>query len=159
MLTRGISVLALITGLIGPSAAAGQTPAAWFGTWTLNVAMSRYDPGPAPYVRGTLTIEPWQDRVRITYDLVHVRGGVTHMEWTGAFDGADYPLQGPDEVITYAYLRLDDRTFDVDVKVDGRIAATARVVLSADGRSLRTDTVVTDARRGNVTTTTVYEKR
>ena len=65
--------------------------------------------------------------------MVRPRGGVTHLEWTGQFDGRDYPVQGVEEFVTYAYQRIDDRTYDVITKLDGRPAATSRAVLSADG--------------------------
>ena len=42
-----------------PLTSAAQTPSTWFGSWTLNVERSTYDPGPPPYKRATYTIEPW----------------------------------------------------------------------------------------------------
>lgn len=138
-------------------AAAGQG-SAWYGTWRLDVERSEYRPGPAPYRRGTLVIEPWNGGVRMIYDLIGVRGGVTHLEWTGRFDGRDYPVQGADEYITYAYLPVDDRTVRAAVKVDGRVVATATVVLSADGRTMTTQTRGTDYRGRPLLTTTVYTR-
>ena len=45
---------------------------------------STYDPGPPPYKRATYTIEPWGgDGMKVIYDMVHPRGGVTHLEWQG----------------------------------------------------------------------------
>ena len=35
-----------------------------------------------------------------------------HLEWTGKFDGNDYPVQGVEVVLTNAYRRVDDRTYD-----------------------------------------------
>lgn len=138
-------------------AAAGQG-SAWYGTWRLDVERSEYRPGPAPYRRGTLVIEPWDGGVRMVYDLVGVRGGVTHLEWTGRFDGRDYPVQGADEYITYAYAPVDDRTVRAAVKVDGRLVATATVTLSADGRTMTTQTRGTDSRGRPLLATTVYRK-
>ena len=91
--------------------------------------------------------------------MVRPRGGVSHLEWTGRFDGSDYPVQGVEEVVTYAYQRIDGRTYDVITKVDGRPAATSRAVLSADGRSITTTTAGRDSRGVDVTTITVYEAR
>lgn len=116
---------------------------AFVGTWHLDVAHSQWTSGPSPYARGTWTIERAADAVKMTYDLVGTRGGVTHMEWTGKFDGADYPLQGADAVVTYAYTQVDDRTLDLTVKIDGRPATRGRVMLSPDGRSLISETPAT----------------
>lgn len=131
----------------------------WLGLWRLNLERSAYRPGPAPYRRATYRIEPHDRGVRVVYDMVRPRGGVTHLEWTGWFDGRDYPVQGVEEFVTYAYRRIDDRTYDVITKVDGRTAATSRAVLSADGRSITTTTAGRDSRGVDVTTITVYEKQ
>jgi len=132
---------------------------AWFGTWTLNLAQSTYVPGPPPYARAQYVIEPWKDGLKVTYDMVYPRGGTTHWEWAGKFDGQPYPLQGIDEYVTYAYQRLDDRTYDVVVRIDERPAGMSRVVLSPDGKTITTTTTGKDSTGRVVTTTTVYEKR
>jgi len=132
---------------------------AWFGTWTLNLAKSTYVPGPPPYARAQYVIEPWKDGVKVTYDMVYPRGGTTHWEWIGKFDGQPYPLQGIDEYVTYAYQRIDDRTYDVVVRIDDRPAGASKVTLSTDGRSITTTTQGRDQIGRVVTTTTVYEKR
>ena len=41
--------------------------------------------------------------MKVIYEMVHPRGGVTHLEWMGRIDGKDYPLQGIDAFVTYAY--------------------------------------------------------
>ena len=145
--------------ILQPGPAAGQVPPEWLGRWTLNVEKSVYNPGPPPYKRGTFTVEPHGDQVRVTYDLVRPRGGITHMEWTGRFDGDDYPVHGVEAVVTNAYRRIDDRTFDVVVKLNGRTTATSRVRISPGGKTMTTVTAGRNAQGQEVTTTTVYEKR
>lgn len=152
-------LIALALALLVQSAAAHPVMDAWFGTWTLNLAKSIYMPGPPPYARAQYVIEPWKDGVKVTYDMVYPRGGATHWEWTGRFDGQPYPLQGIDEYVTYAYQRVDDRTYDVVVRIDDRPAGNSRVTLSADGNTITTTTQGRDQSGRVVTTTTVYEKR
>ena len=136
-----------------PQHGAGQEQAPWFGTWRLNLAKSN-----GSYKRATCRIEPWEDGLKVTYDMVGVRGGVTHMEWTGRFDGKDYPMQGVDNVLTNAYRRIDDRTYEIVVKVDSAVVATSRVVVSPDGKTLRVSTQERNP-NGQIThTTAVYEK-
>jgi len=142
-----------------PCIAAAQAPPAWLGTWTLNVEKSSYNPGPPPYRRGAFVVEPVNGGVRIVSRLVRVRGGVVHTEWTGRFDGKDYPVQGIDEVLSYAYVPLDERTYELVIKADGRVIGKSRATLSADGRTLTTVTAARDPRGNELTTTTVYEKR
>ena len=117
----------LLIVLTWPSAATGQAPSSWFGTWTYNAAKSTTAAGPFPFKRATCRIEPWEDGVRVTYDLVRMRGGITHLEWTGKFDGNDYPVQGVEVVVTNAYRRVDDHTYEVVQKVDGEVSVTARI--------------------------------
>ena len=115
-------------------------------------------PRPGALVRASYRIEPHRDGIRVVYEMVRPRGGVTHLEWTGRFDGQDYAVQGVEESVTYGYRQVDARTYDVVTKVDGRVAASSRAVLSADGRSITTTTTGRDGRDAEVTTVTVYEK-
>jgi hypothetical protein len=144
------AVIGLMLLMLGASDAASQVPEAWVGSWTLNVSRSTYSPGPPPYKRATYRIERLAEGFRVIYDMVHPRGGTTHLEWTGRMDGRDYALQGVDQAITYAYTPASDGSCEIVVKIDGRVAARSRVTVSPDGRTMSTQT-------GG--TTTVYEKR
>ena len=135
----------------------GQT-SDWFGTWRLDLQKSVYIPGPAPYARATMKVEPLDaGRVRFSYDFVYPRGGVQHLEWDGRFDG-DYMVQGADEYVTYAYRKTGDRTYDIVAKLDTRETAVAKVTLAADGRTLTTITRSRNARGEEIANTTVYDK-
>ena len=124
-----------------------------FGTWLLDSAS-----GPSAYSRVTCKIEPWQDGLRVIYDMVGTRGGVTHWEWTGKLDGKDYPLQGVEEVITNAYTRIDDHTYGVTFKVDGRTTTTTRIVISPDGKTMTVTSSGLNAQGQAVTNTAIYKK-
>jgi hypothetical protein len=137
-----------------PGALAAQVDPVWFGTWTLNLARSTYSPGPPPFRRATRRIARSGGRINITDDQVRTRGGVTHLEWTGTFDGRDYPVQGVELVLTNAYHRVDDRTYELIQKIDGEVVATARLVISADGRTI---TTVNSSRTASATT--LYDKQ
>ena len=82
-----------------------------------------------------------------------------HMEWSGRFDGKDYPVQGVDYVLTNAYRKVSDRSYEIVVRVDGRAAAVATAVVSSDGRTLNVDTKEQDAKGRTVTTTARYQRR
>ena len=98
------------------------------------------------------------DELMAVYDMVGTRGGVTHIEWTGRFDGRDYPVQGVDYVMTNAYQRIDDRGYEITVKVDGRPAATTRATVSADGNTLTVVTRERDAAGRTTESTSVYRR-
>jgi hypothetical protein len=137
----------------------GRGAPSWFGTWRLDPAKSTRRSAPSPYRKVTLRIEPREDGLAVIYDMVGTRGGVTHMEWTGRFDGRDYAVQGVDYVLTNAYRLLDDRRYEIVVKVDGRPAATAIAEASPDGATLTVTTAERDASGETVHTTAVYERQ
>ena len=121
-----------------------------FGNWRLNLAESTFASGPPAYSRVTCKIGPWEDGLKVVYDMVGTRGGVTHWEWTGRLDGKDYALQGVEAVVTNAYSRIDDYTYSIVVKEDGRTTTTNRIAISRDGKVM---TVTSGA------STAVYNKQ
>jgi hypothetical protein len=137
---------------------ASDPPAPWVGTWKLNQEKSTSS-SDGRYKRVMSRIEPWEDGLRVVYDMVGVRGGVTHMEWTGKFDGKDYPVEGVDYVLTNAYSRIDDHSYRIVLKVDGNVAATATVTVSPDGKTLTSLTTQKDSRQQTVTTSSIYERQ
>ena len=161
MRTLIISVTLVVLTAGGPTVAAGDAavPAAWLGTWALNVDRSDYGSAQPPYKRATFRIELAGDGIRVVYDMVHPRGGTTHLEWTGLVDGRDYALQGVDQAITYAYSARGDGAHEIVVKIDGRVAARSRVVVSPDGRTMTTRTTTAGSGGQSTVSTTVYEKQ
>jgi hypothetical protein len=137
---------------------AAESQAPWFATWKLNPAKSTVN-DESRFKRVTSKIEPAADGIRVLYDMVGVRGGITHMEWTGRFDGKDYPIQGVDYVLTNAYSPVNDRSYQIVVKVDGSVVATSTVVVSPDGKTLTTTTLEKNARGETVTSTSVYDRQ
>jgi hypothetical protein len=157
---RRTLLAALVTaGLLTlPGSAGGREQAPWFGTWELNPGKSTTRSAPSPYKRVTIRIEPSGDGLGVVYDMVGTRGGVTHMEWTGKFDGRDYAVHGVDYVLTNAYQLLGDRQYAIVVKVDGVTAATAVAVVSPDGNTMTVET--TERSQGKTAVTkAVYDKR
>jgi hypothetical protein len=148
-------IISLACVLLTAPAHADAVPEAWLGVWRLNVARSTYASEP-PYRRATYRIERAGDGFMVVYDMVHPRGGTTHLEWAGRMDGRDYPLQGVDDAVTYAYTPDGRGGADIVVKIGGRVAARSRVTLSPDGRSMTTRTT---GARGAASTVTVYEKQ
>lgn len=146
----GSSSFVLSPAVQGPSTKDQSAP--WFGTWQQVPPPHRWF-NPWPYQKVTLRIEPSGDGLRVVYDMVRRRGGITHIEWSGRFDGRDYPVQGVDYVLTNAYTQISDRSYQIVVRVDGRDAAVATAVVSADGSRMTVETVETDRR---VNTTAIY---
>ena len=73
------SWLVVFVVAIVPANLGGQTNAPWFGTWQ-HVPPETKCFNPWPYQKVTLRIEPQDDGLRVVYDMVRRRGGITHME-------------------------------------------------------------------------------
>jgi hypothetical protein len=109
----------------------------WVGTWKTDLAKSKYNPGPAPKVPGTVTVERSGKGMKTTIDGTNAQGQPTHTETEWTFDGKDNPVKGAAAPnTTAAYKRVDDHTFEVTTKLDGKPTVTTRVVISADGKTM-----------------------
>lgn len=150
-------VLVLVVAVLVTTPSA-QQQAPWIGTWQQDPPERKWF-DPWPYRKVTLRIEPSDDGLRVVYDMVRRRGGIQHMEWSGRFDGKDYPVLGVDYVLTNAYRKLSDRSYEIVVRVDGREAAVATTSVSADGSTMTVNTVETDARGQPIKTTSSYVRR
>jgi len=127
------------------------------GTWKLNEAKSTIPAGLPK--NNTVVYAAAGADVKVTVDGVSGDGKPLHNEWTGKFDGKDYPVTGDSTQDARAYRKIDDRTMDLDVKKDGKIAYTGRIVLSADGKS-RTITVSrTDTAGKKITSSSTYDRQ
>ena len=127
------------------------------GKWKLNEAKSKV-PATAPH-NNTVVYEAAGDSIKVTGDGTDGAGKPTHIEWTGKFDGKDYPLTGDSNADARSYKTVDDHTTELTNKKGGKVTTTVRIVVSADGKS-RTATVSgTDANGMKVNYTAVYDKQ
>jgi hypothetical protein len=127
------------------------------GTWKLNDAKSKFPPG-APK-NNTVVYVAAGDNIKVTVDGVDGAGKPTHNEWTGKFDGKDYPLTGDPDADSRSYKKIDDRTTELTNKKDGKAVARGRIVISADGKSRAVTVSGTDAKGNKVTSVAVYDKQ
>lgn len=130
---------------------------AFMGTWKLNEAKSKFSPGTPKNT--TVTYEAAGDNVKITVDGTDGEGKPAHNEWTGKFDGKDHPVSGDPTADTRSYRMVDDHTLAVTNKKDGKATITARVVLSADGKSRTVTATGTDSSGKKFHNTAVYDKQ
>lgn len=149
-----LMVLALGTAIARLEA---QTPNALAGTWTLDVAKSKYSPGPAPKTL-TLMIEDTADGMKTASDVVMADGQTYRTTYTAKVDGKDYPLVGSPFADTVALetkgnnrLRTDKKSGKVVMRYDG--------VLSADGKTFTVDQKGTGAKGEPVHNTLVLVKK
>ena len=127
------------------------------GTWKLNEAKSKFPAGASKNT--TVVYETAGDSVKVTVDGVDGDGKPTHNEWTGKFDGKDYPLVGDPVSDTRSYKKIDDRTTELTNKKGGKVTVTGRIVISADGKSRTVTVSGTDAKGTKVKYSAVYDKQ
>lgn len=104
------------------------------GTWRLNVERSRYVPGPPPRSE-TRTYERDGDAVKATIRRVLADGRAEVVEYTADFDNPA-PVTGSADIDRILMKRLDAYTAESVLTHAGRVFATARRVISPDGRSM-----------------------
>ena len=129
----------------------------YMGTWKLNEAKSKLVAGMTK--NNTVMYEAAGDSVKVTVDGVDGSGKPAHNEWTGKFDGEDYPVTGDPSYDTRSYKKVNGNTMDLTIKKGGKVVGSGRIVVSADGKS-RTVTLNTmDAMGMSVKSVAVYDKQ
>jgi hypothetical protein len=150
------SVLAALAGLF-LSVAVSLAADANMGTWKLNEAKSKVAAGMGKNTMVVYTAAG--DNIKVVVDGVLADGKPAHNEWTGKFDGKDYPLVGDPNADTRAYKTVDARTTNLVNKKAGKVTATGQIVMAADGKSRVLTVDQTDAAGKKVTSTFVYDKQ
>src|SRR6516164_1460744 len=138
-------------------AAAACLADAQMGTWKLNESKSKVTPGMTK--NHTVVYEAAGDDIKVTVDGTDKDGKATHNGWTGKFDGKDYPVTGDPTSDMRSYKKANDRTLEITVKKDGKITASGRVVVSADGKTRTVTISGTDADGKKFSNEAVYDKQ
>lgn len=129
----------------------------FMGTWKLNEAKSKIGTG-APK-NSTVVYEAAGENVKVTIDGTDGEGKPLHSEWTGKFDGNDYPVTGDPGVDMRSVKKVNDHTLTATQKKDGKVTTTARIVLSPDGQTRRVTASGKDAKGNKTSSTAVYDKQ
>ena len=116
--------------------AGAQMPKGLEGTWKLNAAKSTFSPGPAPKSMTLVYSSAGTAGTKIVVDVVPATGAAQHWETTVQSDGKDHPVKGNPNADTISVRLLDDHTGESTFKKGGKVMATNRRVLSADGKTL-----------------------
>ena len=149
--------ISLVLPLFFATVVVGYFDNAHMGIWKLNEAKSKIPAG-APK-NTTVTYEAAGDMIKITVDGVDGAGQPSHHEWTGKFDGKDYPVTGDSNADARAYKVVNARTLTFASKKAGKTTLTGRVAVSVDGKSRTVTTTATGSDGKKVKTTAVYDKQ
>ena len=148
--------IAITISLVFVSVALGFQDNPHMGTWKLNETKSKLA-GKAR--NNTVTYEAAGDQIKVTVDGVDENGGAVHSEWTGKFDGKDYPVTGDANSDVRSYRTINKHTLELTGKKGGKETLTGRIVISNDGKSRTVTTNATDAQGKKVTNVAVYDKQ
>jgi len=130
---------------------------AHMGTWKLNESKSNL---PAGVTKNTsVAYEAAGDKIKVTVDGVDGSGKPVHSEWTGKFDGKDYPVTGDALSTTRSYKMINDHAMELTNKKDGKVTMSGRIELSADGKSRTVTVSGTNPSGAKVNYSAVYDKQ
>lgn len=130
------------------------------GTWKVDVAQSRYQPGPGPKSE-TLRFERVGAAFKVSLDGVNEQGPY-HSEATGKFDGVDVPVvavPARQAAFTYAFRRIDDHSWDIVIKVNGERRILVHNVVSDDGTSMKGVSTAATSQGQVASQVVIYQKQ
>jgi hypothetical protein len=138
-----------------------QQPDPFVGKWTLNLAKSKYDPGPPPKSFSRTVLDRGNEVWLVTNDGVNADGSPNYSIVTVKPDGQDYPFaaQGQQSILTVALKRPDRYTLDYTLKLDGKPISSTQTVASKDGKSTTETTKGTNAQGKPFTNVVVWDRQ
>lgn len=126
------------------------------GTWKLNDKASKFAPGATRNTTVTYSAAP-NDMIKVVTDGTDKDGKAVHTEWTGKFDGKDYPATGETVYDSRSYTKVDANTLSMTVKKAGKVVSSGKIVVAPDGK---TRTVTTQsAANAAMNNVAVYDKQ
>ncbi len=128
------------------------------GTWKLNTAKSRYDPGPVPK-SNTITITAVANGIHVVAKGENAAGQPTGIDYTTTYDGKDSPVKGAPAYDTVSTKRVDANTTETIRKKDGKQVQSATRKVSADGKTMTVTTRGKDERGRTLNTVAVFDKQ
>jgi hypothetical protein len=153
---RTVAVVVVLGATLG-GAAVAQSPAPGLGTWRLNVAKSKYGPGPVPK-SATVIFSAAGQGVKAVIDIVGPDGGRMHWEYSANFDGKPYPVIGNPDGDMVVAKRVNANTIETSYTLKGKPTFVNTRVVSADGKTLTVTTAGTNAQEQKLNSVGVFEK-
>jgi len=155
LLASTVAVVLVTAPLVAQLRPTADPPPQLIGTWRLNVAKSKYAPGPAPRSE-TRVYRRQADGVHGVVTRVHADGRTEKFEYAANF-GKDMMVTGIQEYDSVTLRKVDDLTSDAVLSHAGNVYGVARRAIAPDGKSMTItfDRKSNDLRIHNVA---LYEK-
>src|SRR5687767_8954700 len=164
MITRRSSSAWLAFGILfgllvcSPTLIVAQTDST-IGTWRLNVAKSKYQPGPAAVSEMRVYEVAPGGGIKATFTRVEAGGMKRTITYTAMYDGKDYPYTGSPDADTIMLKRIDANTVEAVLKKNGKVSLRTRAVISPDGKTRTLTTTGTNAQGQNVNNLMIFERQ
>ena len=127
------------------------------GTWTLNVAKSKFSPGPAPKA-STVTYSAAGQGLKAVIDGVGPDSAKVHWEYTANTDGKSYPVTGNPDADMVVVKRVDANTLENTYTLKGKPTVIVRRTVSADRKTLTVTQTGTNAQGQKLNHVMVFER-
>jgi hypothetical protein len=128
------------------------------GTWKLNEAKSKLTRDTAKSTKVIYDDHLIRNKVEVTVEGVDPEGKPFHSEWKGKFNGKDYEVTGDRTSDMRSYTKVNDQTLDMTAKKNGKVVATGRIVVAADGKTRAVTLNGTTANGKRFTNMALYDK-
>jgi len=147
--------MTMVLCFVGLAASFAENPN--MGTWKLNEAKSNI---PAGMLKNTMVVYSADgDNIKVVTDGTDGKGNPIHTEWTGKFDGKDYPLSGDPTADSRSYKKVNERILTLANMKDGNVTTSGRIVVSADGKTRKLTVSAKDSAGKKITSTAIYDKQ
>jgi hypothetical protein len=127
------------------------------GSWKLNEAKSTIPVGVPKNLSVVYTAEG--DNYKCVVDGVDGTGKATHNEWTGKFDGKDYPVTGDPAADTRSLRIASGGRYALTNAKDGKTTVTGIVEFSDDKNTRTLTTHMSDAAGKKLTSIAVFQRQ
>jgi hypothetical protein len=155
--TMALLCLAVVFATALPQIGFAQTDP-FPGTWQLNLAKSKYSPGPPPK-SSTVTVQAVGQNHKLTAVTTDADGKQTSVENTRIYDGMSHPVTGNPSFDAGSFTRADAYTIIISYTKAGKLVRTATNVLSQDGKTITATNMGTDANGRPINIIAIYDKQ
>ena len=154
----GVVVVLAVCLVVTSSLSSFAQTDAFIGTWKLNLAKSKFSPGP-PLKSDTLTYEAVGQGVKATVKGSDAEGKPLDFQYTANYDGKDYPVTGNPDWDATSLKRIDAYKSESTHKKAGKVVGTITRVVAKDGKTLTITETGVNAKGEKISNTLVFEKQ
>jgi len=154
MKTKAIGLIVAFC-VLGAAACLAADPQ--MGTWKLNESKSKITPGTLKNTQ--VVYSSMFGQVKIKANGIDGNGKPSHTEWSGKFDGKDYPVTGDPNSDARSYTKVNERRLTTTNKKNGKVTVTGQIVVSADGKSRTVTLTGTTPKGKKFKNVAIYDKQ